>query len=160
MPVQLIRTLNRPRREKILISCLMALGLLATGIAAYKMTLSQLSHSGDLLATTVKASLWCKLEEQVGIIAACLPCLKSPAERVLRRVGIVMSQPKQFISRPSFVITLKQESGSPSSQTAPADYTARDMDEVNRNESHVGLVKSINTIGTSTTLKSTTGNLE
>jgi len=92
MPVQLIRTLHRTLREKILICCLMATGLFATGIAGYKMTLSQQANTGDLLATTVKLSLWCKLEEQVGIIAACLPCLKAQIERLLYRIGIIKSR--------------------------------------------------------------------
>jgi hypothetical protein len=56
MPVQLIRTLQRAPREKILSSCLMAMGLIATGIAAYKMTLSQQVNTGDLLSTSVKLS--------------------------------------------------------------------------------------------------------
>jgi hypothetical protein len=41
MPVQLIRTLHRPLRGRVLISCLMSMGLLATGIAAYKIPLSR-----------------------------------------------------------------------------------------------------------------------
>ncbi|KUJ07800.1 uncharacterized protein LY89DRAFT_630856 [Mollisia scopiformis] len=102
MPVQLIRTLQRTLREKILISCLMATGLIATGIAAYKMTLSQQANMGDLLSSTVKLSLWCKLEEQVGIIAACLPCLKAQMEKVLHQIGILK---KRF---PDFALSLKQ----------------------------------------------------
>ncbi|KAH8702845.1 hypothetical protein GQ44DRAFT_631164, partial [Phaeosphaeriaceae sp. PMI808] len=121
MPIRLIRTLNRPRHEKILISCLMALGLLATAIAAYKMSMLVRPPSGDLLATTFKVLLWCKLEEQVGIIAACLPCLKSQAERFLRRVGIVKRQAGQVISKPSFVISLNEQGHSPNNQTPPTD---------------------------------------
>ncbi|KAH7333499.1 hypothetical protein BKA65DRAFT_403766 [Rhexocercosporidium sp. MPI-PUGE-AT-0058] len=140
MPIQLIRTLNRPRHEKILISGLMALGLLATGIAAYKMTMLVHPPSGDLFATTIKVTLWCKLEEQVGIITACLPSLKSQAERFLRRVGIMKRQAAQFISKPSFVISLNEQGHSPDSRMPSAD-SLRDMDEVNPNDSDAGSIR-------------------
>jgi len=88
MPIALLRTLHRPRREKILIGCLMAMGLFATAIAAYIMTLSGKVLRGDTLSTTVKLSLWRRTEILVGLIAACLPCLKSRAEKVLHRIGV------------------------------------------------------------------------
>lgn len=102
MPVQLIRTLNRTSREKILISCLMATGLVATAVATYKMTLSQKANMGDLLSTTVELSLWCKLEEQLGIIAACLPGLKSQIEKLLQQMGVLKSK------FPPFVLSLRR----------------------------------------------------
>ncbi|KAL5326369.1 hypothetical protein ACEPPN_004053 [Leptodophora sp. 'Broadleaf-Isolate-01'] len=89
MPVKLIRTLNRPLREKILIGCLMAMGLVATIIAGIKTKTFKNVYLGDPLSTTVDSSMWAKLEELVGIIAACMPCLKAPAEKLLRRAGIL-----------------------------------------------------------------------
>jgi len=67
----------------------MSLGLLATGIAGYKMTLSKKVYLGDTLSTTVELSLWNRLEMLVGIIAACMPCLKSTAERLLQEIGVL-----------------------------------------------------------------------
>lgn len=107
MPIQLIRSLNRPLREKWLISCLMALGLLATGIAGYKMTLSKKVYTGDTLSTTVELSLWNRLEMLVGIVAACLPCLKSSAERLLHQIGILTN--RLDIPKVSFDISLRQQ---------------------------------------------------
>jgi hypothetical protein len=104
MPIQLIRTLHRPLPEKILISCLMAMGLLATAIAAIKMTTFKDAFLGDPLSSTVIGSLWAKLEEQVGIIAACIPCLKAPAEKFLHRVGILATKLGQSVELPSFVM--------------------------------------------------------
>lgn len=57
---------------------------------------------GDPLQATVVSSMWAKLEELVGIIGACLPCLKSPAENVLRRLGVISDR---YMSRPSFVFS-------------------------------------------------------
>lgn len=39
------------------------------------------------------------------MITVCLPCLKSPAERVLRRLGVLSDQFAQSISLPSFVLS-------------------------------------------------------
>jgi hypothetical protein len=159
MPIQLIRTLQRPLREKILISCLMATGLVATGIAAYKMTLSQQANTGDMLASTVKLSLWCKLEEQVGIIAACLPCLKASIERLLHRLGILKTRLGRLSS---FAVSLKQVwGGSPS--VSPQDAPTQDVEE-QRSDSDAGLVSFATntdwTKGTSVTFKSTTESTE
>ena len=63
MPVQLTQRLQRSLREKVLIDYLIAIGILATGIAAYKIPLSQEVHNGDPLSTTVKLSFRNKLEE-------------------------------------------------------------------------------------------------
>ncbi|KAH7417721.1 hypothetical protein BKA64DRAFT_702483 [Cadophora sp. MPI-SDFR-AT-0126] len=102
MPLKLIRTLNRPLREKILIGCLMAMGLVATIIAGIKTKTFKNVYMGDPLSTTVDSSMWAKLEELVGIIAACMPCLKAPAEKLLRRAGI-LSDHEDSMSMPSFV---------------------------------------------------------
>jgi hypothetical protein len=48
--------------------------------------------------------LFAKLEEEVGIIAACMPCLKSPAEELLRRIGVLGKQWCMGMERPSFVV--------------------------------------------------------
>jgi hypothetical protein len=103
MPIRLIRTLNRSTSEKILIFTLMALGLLATGIACAKMTTFTTFGKGDPMQGTILPSLWAKLEEQVGIIASSLPCLKNPIERLLNSTGILK---EHQLKRPSFVADL------------------------------------------------------
>jgi len=107
MPCQLIRTLHRALQERILVCSLMAMGLFATGIAGYKMTLSTKVFKGDPLSTTVELSLWNRLEELVGLTAACMPCLKSHAERFLKRIGVLSTN--AGISRPSFVMSLEEQ---------------------------------------------------
>jgi hypothetical protein len=52
MPIKLVRNLNRPLRERILICCLMALGLCATVIAGVKMTTFNDVGLGDALYGT------------------------------------------------------------------------------------------------------------
>ncbi|KAI8933567.1 hypothetical protein NX059_009300 [Plenodomus lindquistii] len=88
-PIRLIRTLNRSTSEKILIGVLMALGLSATAIACAKLTTFAHLGEGDIMQGTVVPSVYAKVEEQVGIIASSLPCLKSPAENMLKRLGLL-----------------------------------------------------------------------
>ncbi|KAL5385073.1 hypothetical protein DPSP01_004884 [Paraphaeosphaeria sporulosa] len=104
LPIHLIRTLHRSPREKVLICFLMATGLLAAAIAAYRMGLSKAAFAGDLLSSTVMMSMWCMLEVLLGIIAACLAPLKAPAERFLHRAGLLVS--RREVTRPSFVVSL------------------------------------------------------
>jgi len=138
MPVQLIRTLPRPLRERILISCLMAMGLLATGIAAYKIPLSREVNSGDPLSATVRMSLWNKLEEQLGLIAACLPCLKAQMEELLHRLGILKT-------RMSHWSTFATSSSPPRCYQSSNEPKTEDA----RRSSDAGLVSfATNTLGT------------
>ncbi|EPE32010.1 hypothetical protein GLAREA_12092 [Glarea lozoyensis ATCC 20868] len=106
-PITLIKTLNRPLREKVLVAGLMALGLLTTAAAGAKMSTFPGIYKGDVLQGQMLASLLAKLEEQIGIICACLPTLKGPAERLLIRLG-VLSHELRF-SRPSFVMSARRQ---------------------------------------------------
>lgn len=121
MPIKLARSLHRPMRERILICCLMGLGLCATVIAGVKMTTFDDVGLGDPLYDTIKPSLYAKLEEQVGIIAACTPCLKAPIENLLKRAGILAERDED--TRPSFVISIKE---GPSDNSLTRDNTGGD----------------------------------
>ncbi|KAL7780332.1 hypothetical protein CFE70_010354 [Pyrenophora teres f. teres 0-1] len=103
MPIRLIRTLNRSTSEKLLISVLMALGLLATAINCAKMTTFSTFGKGDVMQATILPSMWAKLEEQVGIIATSLPWLKSPVENRLKKIGVLK---EHQLTKPSFVADL------------------------------------------------------
>jgi len=72
----------------------MALGLLATVITGIKMTTFHSFGTGDSTRDTFYSSLYAELELLIGIIAACLPTLKAPVERLLRRKGF-LSEPAQ-----------------------------------------------------------------
>lgn len=122
MPIRLIRTLHRSKSEKILICVLMALGLLATAIACAKMTTFTTFGQGDPMQGTIMPSMWAKVEEQVGIIASSAPCLKSPVETLLKKLGIL--KPHQ-LTRPSFVSDLSMP-GMPQEQPERASDAESD----------------------------------
>jgi hypothetical protein len=100
MPIKLLRSLNRPTSEKILVGVLMSLGLLATAFTVAKIPNRAQLSKGDPLQSTILPSIYAKLEETVGIIAASAPCLKSSAEQLLKRLGILK---EHQLTTPSFV---------------------------------------------------------
>lgn len=90
LPISFIRKMQRPLREKLVLSALMALGLFAAAASVVKTTLvKHYGSTGDALWDSVDLNIWSTLEVQTGIIAACIPCLKSPFERVLDRLGLI-----------------------------------------------------------------------
>ncbi|KAF9730904.1 integral membrane family protein [Paraphaeosphaeria minitans] len=100
LPIKLVRGLSRSTSEKVLIGFLMSLGLLATAILCAKMSTFLNFGAGDALQATMVPSVYAILENMVGIIACSLPALKSPAESVLKRMGILK---EHQLTRPSFV---------------------------------------------------------
>lgn len=88
--VSFVREIKRPLREKIVVSFLMALGILAGAASITKLTkVKKYTRNRDWLYDGVDLVIWNIVEAQAGIIAACVPCLKSPCERLLRRFGLL-----------------------------------------------------------------------
>jgi hypothetical protein len=114
MPIHLIRTLNRSTRERVLICFMMSLGIMAGVISSYKISISDKTFAGDLLSGTVLLAMWNELEALLGIVAACIPCLKAPGEQLLHHFGLLSS--RMEIPRPSFVLSL-QDRPSPQSSS-------------------------------------------
>ncbi|KAF2178183.1 hypothetical protein K469DRAFT_754691 [Zopfia rhizophila CBS 207.26] len=97
-PITFIGHLRRPLLERFLIVFLMALGLVASSTAIIKMVhLAHYMDQGfDRLHDMLDLTIWVKVEEILIIIAACAPVLKSPVERLLRRIGILVVRSKEY----------------------------------------------------------------
>jgi hypothetical protein len=78
--------------EKIVLSILMSMGLLASGAAIAKLVFSTRTNTYDISWTLSDAILCCWLEITLGIIAACIPCLKGLSENQMRRFGLLQSE--------------------------------------------------------------------
>ncbi|KAH7396244.1 hypothetical protein BKA66DRAFT_509308 [Pyrenochaeta sp. MPI-SDFR-AT-0127] len=88
MPITFIRKLTRPRREKIFLGILMGLGLFAALFAILRTVgLQNYYTSKDVYRTSVMPTLWSMLEQEVALIAATIPTLKSFMERALVKMG-------------------------------------------------------------------------
>ncbi|CAO2647340.1 Nn.00g082620.m01.CDS01 [Neocucurbitaria sp. VM-36] len=88
VPITFIRKLNRPRGEKIILGVLMGLGLFASSFAILRTVgLQAFETSKDLFRTSVMLTLWAMLEQEVALIAATIPTLKSIMQRSLVKIG-------------------------------------------------------------------------
>lgn len=96
-PLTFLRSIRRSTRERSVIATLMGLGLVAAAGAVVRMTLMRTyGQTGDILWDCVALITWSVVEAQLGIVAACVPCLKSPSERALRRVGLLSEPPTSY----------------------------------------------------------------
>lgn len=90
LPITIIRHLNRPLWERTIICCLMGLGVFASIASLVKTTLiPYYGKTGDNLWDAVDITLWSTLEQQIGMIAVCIPPLKRPFQLLLRRYGVI-----------------------------------------------------------------------
>lgn len=88
IPITFIRKLNLPRREKVFMCILMALGLFASCAAIIRtLMLQEFYRSQDLFRTNVTIALWAVMEQQFALIAATIPTLKAFVEKALIRIG-------------------------------------------------------------------------
>lgn len=89
IPITFIRKLNRPRREKIFMCVLMALGLFASCAAIIRtLTIQGFYNSQDLFRLNVTIALWAVVELQFALIAATVPTLKAFLEKALIKIGL------------------------------------------------------------------------
>lgn len=90
LPIFVVWHLSRSVVEKTLVIALIATTLLATSCAIPKIYYLATYEFGkdDSLWRIVPEVFWCRTEEAMIIIAACMPLLKGPIERCLRRVGL------------------------------------------------------------------------
>ena len=71
----------------------MGAGVFSAAAVIVKLTyLDSFGKTKDPFFDVVNLATWSVVEEQMGIIAACVPTLKSPFERVLRRVGLLSTR--------------------------------------------------------------------
>jgi hypothetical protein len=108
LPLTFIRQLNRPMREKIVLGVLMGFGMF-TGVSAVVKTcyIKEFTTSADYFYELSSLSIWTyvslshpilqplttksMLELFIGVIATCVPCLKVPADNLLRKFGVQIS---------------------------------------------------------------------
>jgi len=91
-PMVMLWNLHRPLRERILVCCLMGMGLLASVACIVKaIIVRQWGRTDiDVWAQAMSIATWTMTEQLVAVMAACSPSLKGPLERVLRRCGILI----------------------------------------------------------------------
>jgi len=88
IPITFIHKLRRPRNEKIFLSILMGLGLFASTFAILRTVgLASFYMQQDYFRTNTMPVLWASLEQEVALVAATMPTLKSFVQRALVGIG-------------------------------------------------------------------------
>lgn len=88
-PLTFLVTLRRPFIEKVLISILMGIGLTASAASITKaIYVGKWAHNPSSLYLAYMISTFTTAEMLIGSTAACLPCLKSPTQKLLAKCGI------------------------------------------------------------------------
>ena len=92
-PIMFLWKLKRPFREKVIVGCLMGLGLFASIASIFKtIAVSKFSNPGvDMWALTNSLATWTALEQLVAMIAASAPFLKPVVQPVLHKFGLSLS---------------------------------------------------------------------
>jgi hypothetical protein len=89
IPLTFLYQVRRSLRDRVIIGALMSLGLLASAASVVKTVMVQrFDETDDPSGHGMSIALWASIEAQVGIIAACIPCLRAAFLRFLGRVGV------------------------------------------------------------------------
>jgi len=97
LPITFVVQLRRPVWEKILICVLMAMGLLVGGVSIRKLIyfLDTSVSPEEALSWTAYLDLFSCAEMHLSVLAACMPRLKAPLEKLLGRCGIDVTALRQ-----------------------------------------------------------------
>ncbi|KAM7195511.1 hypothetical protein V8F33_006681 [Rhypophila sp. PSN 637] len=91
-PISFLKNVRRSVRERAILIFLMGLAAFTAVATVVKLPMVEpYGKHGDALSDTIGIMEWSSIEAYMGIIAASVPCLKSPFEGFLRRVGVLKS---------------------------------------------------------------------
>lgn len=100
LPITFLTKVQRPLRERVIIGALMGLGVFAGVSSIVKMVFAaRFGKTGDMDLDGIRVGLWSMIEETVGFIAACIPCLRSPFQKCLEFFGIASTRGKSAYGR-------------------------------------------------------------
>jgi hypothetical protein len=102
IPLTFLHHIRRSIPHRVVIAILMSLGLVASAASAVKTVMVyQYDQTGDPSGSGMAIALWASIEAQVGIIAACIPCLRAVFLRLLSRMGIYTESSRRVDSASS-----------------------------------------------------------
>jgi hypothetical protein len=97
LPVNFLQKIPRPVRERMVIGILMGLGVFAGIASIIKITVAaRFGRTGDMINESVLIGMWSVIEELVGLIVICVPCLRSPFQRAVQTVTGVTTHMRHY----------------------------------------------------------------
>ncbi|KAH9825445.1 hypothetical protein Tdes44962_MAKER04146 [Teratosphaeria destructans] len=76
LPLPMVWTLQLRYKQKLALSCIFAVGTFACLASILRIAQFQKSKQSDPTYTTIDSGMWSSIEQNVGIICACLPTLR------------------------------------------------------------------------------------
>jgi hypothetical protein len=96
LPISFLRKIQRPVRERVVVGGLMGLGFFAGVASIIKIVAAiEFGGDGDPMNASINIGMWSVIEELVGFIVICIPCLRSPFQRVLQHCGLLSVRIRQ-----------------------------------------------------------------
>ncbi|KAM0496726.1 hypothetical protein ACHAP8_007308 [Fusarium lateritium] len=87
LPLPVIKSLNLPRKQKMMLFAIFSLGFFTCFISIYRIqTLRTAASTKDPNWDNVDAAIWSFLEIAIAIIAACLPTLRPLVSKLMPRM--------------------------------------------------------------------------
>jgi len=84
LPIPMLWNVQINARTRATLICIMSLGIFACAAGIVKSAyISNYGKTGDFLWDSANLTIWYSVECNVGIVAACLPCLKPLFKRIL-----------------------------------------------------------------------------
>ncbi|KAH7092536.1 hypothetical protein FB567DRAFT_239799 [Paraphoma chrysanthemicola] len=101
LPITFLRKIQRPMRERVVVGVLMGLGIFAGVVSIVKISVAaQFGRTGDMINESILIGMWSVIEELVGLIVICVPCLRSPFQRAVQSVaGVTVRMRRYGMSR-------------------------------------------------------------
>ncbi|PGG98114.1 hypothetical protein AJ80_09586 [Polytolypa hystricis UAMH7299] len=92
LPIIFLRKSGLHFREKVVVSILMGLGLVASGASVARVVqIEKLQLQEAIPSTGLPVAGFSYLEQQLGLMAANIPCLRAHFNQILRRFGLIPS---------------------------------------------------------------------
>jgi hypothetical protein len=98
-PIVFVIKLQRPLRERVMICFLMGLGMLASVasiVKSVRVNTFAVNPLEDHWASAISISTWTVVEQLLGVLAACVPCLKRPIQRFLDKIGFSITASRWY----------------------------------------------------------------
>jgi hypothetical protein len=142
LPLTFIHKIHRPLREKVLLAFLMGLGLFTSAAATTKLIVLFRNNAinRDPTYEAVKPLIWANLEQNIGLIAACIPPLRFLLDKALTKLGWQGSKSRRedLSRRGTAVNTRTQRAPILNSQQSRIIYEGEDMQSLTHRGRSVG----------------------
>jgi hypothetical protein len=97
LPINFLRKMQRPVRERAIVGVLMGFGVFAGVASIVKITAAaQFGRTGDMIDESINIGMWSVIEELVGFIVICVPCLRTSVQRVAQTFSDMTTRMRHY----------------------------------------------------------------